>query len=430
MHEIIATYRIVTPMFIGNAEQSPKDGVRPPSVKGALRFWWRALNWGKFLNKSGANDTSALREMHKEEARLFGCPAEETNGRQIGGQGCFFLRVQHKELASLEKDSVHPDFKPTLKDKNGEIDQTHLAAARYLGYGLMVPYGRRDGTTKSGQLKRGCLNAGPRQEFTVKLLFKNRIEDSIREALIAWGLLGGLGSRSRHGLGSIALVSLTASGYENWEAPIAIKAYDEQIKSRFSTASLPATKAPLSAFWKDSRIDRLLSGSTAYAVLDTFGNSMLDYRSWGQSARGQILPSGKKSERRFQNDHDWSKNAIVSGGKSWRDAHSGFHPERVVFGLPHNYGQPDNQKVNAENYERRSSPLLFHVHPIGSRFVGVSIHIPARFLPVGERINAGGDRVPENVKWSVITDLLDGKVGNPPTTQDRFPAPDKQKVLP
>jgi CRISPR-associated protein Cmr1 len=44
METIEAVYRIVTPMFVGGADQKPYDGVRAPSFKGALRFWWRTLN--------------------------------------------------------------------------------------------------------------------------------------------------------------------------------------------------------------------------------------------------------------------------------------------------------------------------------------------------------------------------------------------------
>ncbi len=43
MTVITATYRVVTPMFIGDADQKATS-LRPPSIKGALRFWWRALN--------------------------------------------------------------------------------------------------------------------------------------------------------------------------------------------------------------------------------------------------------------------------------------------------------------------------------------------------------------------------------------------------
>ncbi len=42
--KITARYRITTPMFIGDAAQQA-SGISPAAVKGALRFWWRALNW-------------------------------------------------------------------------------------------------------------------------------------------------------------------------------------------------------------------------------------------------------------------------------------------------------------------------------------------------------------------------------------------------
>ena len=42
MEIIHANYSITTPLFLGGADQEPTDGIRPPAVKGALRFWWRA----------------------------------------------------------------------------------------------------------------------------------------------------------------------------------------------------------------------------------------------------------------------------------------------------------------------------------------------------------------------------------------------------
>ena len=48
MHTIEATYRINTPMFIAGAEQDKEAELRLPSFKGALRFWWRALAYGRY----------------------------------------------------------------------------------------------------------------------------------------------------------------------------------------------------------------------------------------------------------------------------------------------------------------------------------------------------------------------------------------------
>jgi len=87
MKTIEATYRIVTPMFIGGANHDPSDGIRPPSFKGALRFWWRALNWGKFYQKNNRDEAAALKALHQEEARLFGSAVKDGKG----GQGVFYF---------------------------------------------------------------------------------------------------------------------------------------------------------------------------------------------------------------------------------------------------------------------------------------------------------------------------------------------------
>ena len=44
METIEATFKVVTPMFMSGADQSQAE-LRTASIKGALRFWWRALAW-------------------------------------------------------------------------------------------------------------------------------------------------------------------------------------------------------------------------------------------------------------------------------------------------------------------------------------------------------------------------------------------------
>lgn len=427
---LTATYRIVTPMFIGDASQKA-TGISPASVKGALRFWWRAINWGRIRSEAGVgSDEEGLKRLHAEEGRLFGVAASDHGG----GQGCFRMIVQAISYSTKEQGSVHSGFQPTntaMRNGRRNIDENHMAPARYLAYGLMVAFTSRDRETreikkKAGQLERGCLDEG--QNFTVKLLFRNQVDDTVLTAVKALGLLGGLGSRVRHGMGSISLESLNLNGKDIWSAPTSNSGYEIAIRKLFSSSpSSLTTEPPFSAFWKNSRIDLLLSKDDCYKVLDKYGEALLRYRSWGK--RGVVLGAG--SEKRFDNDHSWYKNARDPvTKKTWRDLHPAFHPERVEFGLPHNYGDQAWKKVNGETHNRRSSPLFFHVHQVGDTFIGVSIYLPAQFLPVEESINAGGTPVLANIKWSVITNFLDGKVGNPSTEQDRFPAPDKNAVLP
>jgi len=196
MKSIEATYRIVTPMFIGGANGEPSDGIRPPSFKGALRFWWRALHWAKFYK---GDEAEALKALHKKECELFGSAAKDKKG----GQGIFLLTIS-KQLSTGELISDWP------KANTG---------AGYLAYGILENKGGKSG--KATPHKKGIKEGS---NFTAQLVFKNNAEqkdiESIEKALEALGLLGGLGSRgSRRGMGSISLLKdgklMSMKSYKN-----------------------------------------------------------------------------------------------------------------------------------------------------------------------------------------------------------------------
>jgi len=154
METIEATYRIVTPMFIGGANQDPSDGIRPPSFKGALRFWWRALNWGKYQD---------LTELHKKECDLFGSAAKDKKG----GQGVFQLVLQARNLRS------------------GNPPKECQWQSYLLGQGLW-------------HFKTGCLRPALLSgEVDVRVRFRPNtcLDDtaSVANAMKCLGMLGGLG---------------------------------------------------------------------------------------------------------------------------------------------------------------------------------------------------------------------------------------------
>jgi CRISPR-associated protein Cmr1 len=166
-------------MFIGGADQSPNDGIRPPSIKGALRFWWRALNWGRFRMTTSC-DENALVLLHDEEARLFGIAA---NGAHTG-QGQFMLRVNRQPRLNLET--------------QWPINNT---GSGYLGFGLME---NNQDSHRQG-IREGV-------DFELELRFKPKTNDTdiaaMKDTLQVWSLFGGLGSRARRGFGSITLKQL------------------------------------------------------------------------------------------------------------------------------------------------------------------------------------------------------------------------------
>jgi CRISPR-associated RAMP protein, Cmr1 family len=179
-----AEFQVVTPMFIGDGKQKA-DSIRPPAIKGALRFWWRALNWARCLNEAGG-ETAALNQLHNEEAALFGLAAkQDSTGNQQGGQGVFSLKVTQPK--TLDKVENWPE------GANGHCG--------YIGFGLWE-------TGSSEQ--RNAIAEGTK--FKVDINFKKQVNESlktqIKQALVFLGLLGGLGSRARRGFGSIALTQI------------------------------------------------------------------------------------------------------------------------------------------------------------------------------------------------------------------------------
>ena len=253
-HIIKATYRIVTPMFIGDAEQNA-TGISPQSVKGALRFWWRALMWGEYLQEANQNETQALTLLHEAEARLFGIAMDEQRGKagKANGQGAFLLSVQ--QPTSL---NTMADWPP--KSAND--------GAGYLGYGLA---GTKDTDPREALVEGG--------DFTVKLWcnannpYFEKYRDSLEKALRALSLFGGLGSRARRGFGSVTLVKLN-----NQNTLLTKSTYREEIQSLLRTFS--STKlAPYSAFSQDSNFRLFDSGKNARDLLKAAGSEYKKFRS-------------------------------------------------------------------------------------------------------------------------------------------------------
>ena len=363
-------YRLVTPMFLGGeGQQVDPTQFRNASFKGALRFWWRALNWG-----AAQKDSAPLQWLHAREGALFGLASDGKDSKQS--------RVQ-----------IQSDLqKVTLKQPGmGLKDIGYL-----LGQGL---YSFSSGVT------RQYLDGG---DLTITLRFKpgTSAEDiqSVEQAAIALGLFGGLGSRSRRGLGSLALQTLERNDQGEKEFTT-LKSIEEFIKELDFSAP---KDAPLSALCVASRIDISATDNTGLGVLQKISKEMQLYRSFGRNNK----VGSDDARRNFVADHDAARDATQ--GKAL--AHL---PQRAVFGLPHNYHFSSNQRdkdigITAEKEGRRASPLLVHIHPLkDGSFIAIQTLLPGIFLPPGMAVETKVSNRPKtipdtSVDFNVITRYLDG----------------------
>lgn len=394
-----ASYRISTPMFLGGAFQEELDPARgkedavpsAASVKGALRFWWRALYWSDCWRDAKGNETQALKLLHEQEARLWGCAATGEDS----AQSAVVLR-----LHSQGKGRPPEDWK---------------SIAYLLGQGL---YGYKNGITRPytwGQEVTVTVSQRPVAADANGVVLTDADWQQVRRTLMAFGLLGGLGSRSRRGLGSWSLQSIEGEGLDQKQeigSPEDIRKFVRDIRP---DAPAPWQRTPLTAFTDGTRIDISLTKSKAglpapFELLKQINNEFQLFRSYGRD--GKV---GRDDARRnFPGDHDRVLEAIQRG-QPLRNL-----PQRAIFGLPHNYhfssiGR-DLQLAPGNNGEgRRASPLLMHVHefPDGSAAVVQSL-LPGIFLPQGMGVQQkpkGGQatRVADTeVDFKVIQRYLDG----------------------
>jgi len=382
---IEATYRLTTPLFCGGASPLTAE-LRLPSFKGVLRFWWRALAWSRCQGD--------LAKIQEQENLLFGSAG--------GGQALVVMRFGSVgRLDPISKDTV-------LSVERGDSRPVGMGA-RYLGYGLMAAFPSAKTNTKAGQLSRAALRA----PLDVQVQLRARgladdLQDSLLHALIALGTMGGMGSRSRKGYGSLVLQSLTVNGVsptlagdpQPWSAPrnaselaVAIKTLQQQA----NRSGLPEYTA-LSSGARHVVLTAEECSETLH-LLDLVGSEMVRYRSWGKD--GMVLRD-IPSEQNFKADHHLMKRPSAARST---------HPARIAFGLPHNYGQGKTNEVGPDGHDRRASPLFIHLHECGSRPVAVLSFLPARFLPAsngnrgGAQISVGGKLIPQQVEGELFKPL-------------------------
>jgi CRISPR-associated protein Cmr1 len=111
MIELEAKFRVVTPLFMSGSDKS-KSELRVPSIKGVLRFWWRALALGRL---------GSVSKVREEESRIFGSAGNDV------GQARVHLRLKLPEDVIQYKD-------PILRYADGEPVGP---GARYLAYGVV-----------------------------------------------------------------------------------------------------------------------------------------------------------------------------------------------------------------------------------------------------------------------------------------------------
>lgn len=405
MKKLRLTYRIATPCFLGGAAQQPE--FRLASFKGVLRFWWRTLQWGRFT------DAKAMKE---EEDSIFGS-ADRNFGRSKV-QLRLTKTTPDKLVTQATRSVLWQDDQPQNSKGNEK-----RPGAFYLGYGCINPIFNEGSGDKAGQLIRGCLM--PFEfELAVRIRCNDQQTQSVEAALAMMGLLGGLGSKSRKGYGSLSLVNWTTENGgadPEWLDLSSPAAMFEKIAGNWMSSKVVPDWTAFSKGTRVLKLELAKKETTARTLLDAIGSEMMLFRCWGYG--GKVV--GKDAEQRFWEDRDLHYMKTRPGKIDNLTGNGPItieHPRRVAFGLPHNYGEnPQNPEgsmvypVMANNQKvgdgRRASPLIIHIHqPDPSQSpVAFIAAFPTKFLPDDIPLRAFGDEVPvsQDDFYKPITDFMD-----------------------
>ena len=146
---------IITPMFLTGADGRTPE-LRPPSIKGAMRFWWRAMN-GRL----------SLEDLKKQEAEIFGASDEKIGRSKIS------IRILSDSLqTSTYKPIPYKPFK-----SNGIIPNHNISIILSTYYNNMI----------------------------------DKYSDILKVSII----LGGFGKRARRGFGSVRILNVDSQSYKS-----------------------------------------------------------------------------------------------------------------------------------------------------------------------------------------------------------------------
>ena len=363
-------YSLITPLFGGGVEPNNPDPitvVRATSVRGHLRFWWRACRAGKFSN---------LGEMKAYEDALWGSAAKEDSG----GPSQVVVQITEWEEGNPDKPFIVEGTKekPKLKSRPG------TKVPEYAAFPLQP---RREDQTPGMPI----LPVFTDVRFTLQISFPSNSRSDIEAALWAWETFGGIGARTRRGFGALHCQKIIENDQTiEPRLPTSAQSVDQWIKDEISHYKIVH---PASSNLSFPYISPKMS-------IDAVHRSNDAYRSW------RFLITKLKNFRSTQQNPSWPEsNAIrrlhrkkirVRRNQSTSSNINKF--PRAAFGLPIIFhfsddSDPSDTNLRGTDHERLASPLI--LRPVtfsDGGYIGIAVILEGpRFPPKGLQLASISD---------------------------------------
>jgi CRISPR-associated protein Cmr1 len=358
----IREYELITPLFGGGTETQktdPVSAIRVPSIRGQLRFWWRAIRGGQF-----AGDLKALKKMEDE---IFGAAsAGEGNPSLI-------------QIALLDC-SVGSEDRP-FEVVGGKTDSARSRGKIQPRKGSLVhPYAAFTLQPKAEDAVVGMdtLSVKTNVSFKLSVVFPESIAEEIEAAIWSWETFGGIGARTRRGFGSLHLLRLDGQNVPS----LKISEAEERIKKRLDDFLLETqfpsdiphlSKNPL---WRITTNHRDAIEAWTYLI-----ERLRQFRQYRKDSEGDLSSFGKSQ---------WTEPDAIRHRAEIASKPSIDKFPRAQFGLPiifHMYHDHIEATLKGlasgkqKAVERLSSPLILRPLKCADGAVGLALVLDTPRIP-------------------------------------------------
>lgn len=320
---------LVTPMYGGGVEAGTVDcnmPIRASSIRGQLRFWWR-IACGPF---------KSTKEMFEQESAIWG---------GIGDDGANASKVEIR----IRFFNVSPSSRKTIDEFK-----------RQSAIGIQYVLGSINGS--SAKLP-SILPNGKNTLFDIDIYSPEKVKPDVEIALRWWASFGGVGSRTRRGLGAVKV-----NAKDDILLPVSI----EEVEGKGGVLTLVSSSEPNAVTCWRYGCDKLR-----------------DFRQGKNVGRNPPAQDSRSPAGRSRwTEADSIRNLVNTHSKKHPPANKQTNSfPRAAFGLPIVFHyQQDNMggqepkdhtlKVADKDKERMASPLILRPYYDGKQWKAAALLLP------------------------------------------------------
>jgi len=337
------TYRVITPLWGDGVEANINDPItliRGSSIRGHLRFWWRAMR--------GNSNGRTVAEMREKENSIWGStkkPSQVKIAVNVTNKGTTFQPI------NAHGEPIH-----------------NVGAMNSMDSYVTFP------------LRTHPAIFLENVQFEMELEYPDSLTEEVEAALWAWQAFGGVGARTRRGMGAIECIQVDGSPQQPKSGVEFQRSISENLQKWIEDSDYPAGVPHLSK----QLHHKLTSRQNDITGLQALRNIVGQYKNFRQSR-----PDSRRDPRHPGPSHWPEPDLIKACFPSRIFRHPILHrvhgkAPRAVFGLPliihfkeYNDGRgedPEETTIQGVGeIDRLASPLIIRPVHLAQGYAGMAV---------------------------------------------------------